>query len=308
MKKILKIGIVILHFGRKADTIECLQSVKKLHQTGIKLRIYLVNNDPENVISKEELIGFRNTKIISTGKNLGFGGGMNVGCRKALADKCGYILLLNNDTVVKKDFFIKLIPYFKDKTIGLISPVITYYNRPNVIWCAKGYLNRTFLYSKYPHMGKVMSHVMLDNPIEADFGAAALLVDSKVFRKIGFLDEKYFLNVEDIEFCFRAKQAGYRIVYAPYPLVLHKVSANTGIRGTNTLNQKQAFFYARNFFILLRDHRDYFNIYTALIGQTFIRLPFYTLFRSSSFFSAISYCRGYIYGMVYLLTGKLLSF
>ena len=151
MKKILKIGIVILHFGRKIDTIECLQSVKKLHLTRIKLRIYLVNNDPENVIFKEELTGFGNIKIISTGKNLGFGGGTNVGCKEALADRCEYVLLLNNDTVIKKNFFIKLIPYFKDKTIGLISPVITYYDRPDVIWCARGYLNHAFLFSSYPN-------------------------------------------------------------------------------------------------------------------------------------------------------------
>lgn len=308
MVKYKKIGIVIVHFGNKRDTLECLDSVKKLYKHRLRINIYLINNDPNNRFTMEETILFKNINIINLAENLGFAAGVNIGSKHALYDKCSYIFLLNNDTVVKPELLNIILPYFNDKNIGLISPIITYYTDPKIIWCASGYLNHTFLYSVYPNMGKVLSEVKFPDIIEADFGAAALLIKSDVFKKIGFFDERYFLEVEDIEFCFRAKNAGFRMVYAPYPLVLHKVSSNAGIKGTNMLTPKRAFFYARNFFILLRDHRKSFNIATALIGQTFIRLPFYIIFRTSSLLSIINYFKGYLHGIIYLYTGRLLSY
>ncbi|MBI2030992.1 MAG: glycosyltransferase family 2 protein [Candidatus Levybacteria bacterium] len=304
-KKVVKIGAVIVHYGDRSNTNECINSLLKNKDSNIDLKLYLVDNDSLNRFATEKN---KNIKYFASNRNLGFSGGVNIGIKEALKDKCSYILLINNDAVIKKHFFKHLLPYFKIKNVGMVSPVITYYDNPEVIWCANGYLNKRFVYSTFPYMGKRLAEANLPDPIEADFGAASLLVDSEVFRKIGFFKEKYFLYVEDVEFCLRAKKAGYRIVYSSKPLVLHKVSASAGIKGGNMLNSRAAFFYARNFFILIRDNRQSFNIITAFIGQTFIRLPFYIFLRCASLAAVFSYLRGYYFGLIYFLTGKLMSY
>lgn len=304
-EKIKTIGIVIVHFGNKKDTLECFRSVSLTSHEKVRLIVYLVDNDPENRIAKKELLPRLRITLLTQEKNLGYGGGVNVGVRQALKDRCDYILLLNNDVVVRKDLFKKLLPYFNKKYVGILSPMLVYYDNPRIIWCTHGYFNKKFLFTRYPFMNKNIHEISLPDAIESDFGAACLLIDSKVFRKIGLLDERYFINVEDVEWCLRAKKAGFKLIYVTKPLALHKVSANAGIRGTNLLSPLNAYFYARNFFILMRDHRNSLNLFTAIIGQTFVRLPFYTIFRSTSLKAICEYARGYINGWLYLLTGRL---
>lgn len=300
------IGIVVVHFGNKKDTFECLRSVSLASLEKVRLIFYLVDNDPQNRISKKDLLPRLHITLLTQEKNLGYGGGVNVGVRQALKDRCDYIFLLNNDVVVKKELFKKLLPYFNKKNVGLVSPMIAYYDNPGVIWCTHGHLNKRFLFTRYPFMNKTIHGTSLPDTIDSDFGAACLLINSGVFRKVGFLDERYFINGEDVEWCFRAKKAGFRLLYVTHPLALHKVSVNSGIKGTNLLTSLGAYFYARNFFIFMRDHKDSFNLFTAIIGQTFVRFPFYTLFRIRTLQAIREYTRGYIYGWLYLLTGKLL--
>ena len=304
-KRVKTLGIVVLHFGNKKDTFECLNSLSNAIPQDIDSIIYLIDNDPENRILLKELSFTLKIHLITSKKNLGFAGGMNMGIREALKAKCKYILLLNNDIVVKPKLIEKLLLYLT-QGVDIASPIITYYDKPDVIWCMDGYLNKLFLFTKHPNMNKKLADISFGKPIVSDFAAACLMVKNEVFRKVGFLDERYFLNVEDVEWCFRAKKAGFKIVYIPFPLAIHKVSVNTGIRGTSILTPTNAYYYGRNFFILLKDHRDSFNIFTALIGQTFIRLPFYIIFRTNSFSAVFSYFKGYFFGLYYLLTGKLL--
>lgn len=306
MKTTTKIGVVIVHFGNKKDTLECLRALEKTAKENVSLIIYLVDNDPENRILNKDLRGF-SLKIyrLEMNRNLGFGAGMNKGCQRGLKDQCRFMLLLNNDVVICKDSFKILLPYFKHKNVGVVSPLLVYYDNPKKIWCTNGKLNKTFLYTTYPHMDKFLQKVSLPDSIESDFSGACLLVDSKVFRKTGFFDERYFLYVEDVEWCLRVREADFKIIFVTQASVLHKVSAAAGVKGTNILSSQNAYFYARNFFILLRDHAKSFSVIYAIFGQTFIRFPFYALFRIRSFRGIISYLQGYIDGWSYLLTGKL---
>lgn len=301
----IKIGVVVVHFGKKDDTFECIRSLYKVKSKSCKVKIYLVDNDPENRINSSE-IRHPNTELITTLKNLGWAGGVNIGCRKAIKDNCNYIMLLNNDTVVRNGIFEKLLAYFYQKDVGMVSPIIVYYNNPDIIWCFGGKLNQKFLFTTHPNMNKSTGSISLLNPVESNYGGTCLLVKSTVFKKIGFFDERYFLNIEDVEWCFRASKAGFRLLYAPYPLVLHKVSATSGIKGSSILSLRNAYFYARNPFIFLRDHKDSLSITLAFIGQTFISFPYYILFRTKSFRVICSYIKGYFDGLMYLLTGSLL--
>lgn len=307
MRNSMQIGVVIAHFGNVRDTSECLESLSKVKKQGYSLFVYLIDNDPCNrfvfPFSRYKLKG----KVIVFQKNLGYGAAVNKGSKIAITDGCKYVLHLSNDVIVQEDIILKSIPYFKQKNVGAISPMIVYYDKPDTVWCIDGCLNELFLFTRYPYMNKKVNDIPYIFPIESEFAAACLFIRSSVFKQVGFFDERYFINVEDVEWCFRLRKAGYKLFFIPFPLALHKVSAGSGIRGTNMLNSYNAFFYARNFFIFLRDHRKKLHVSTALFGQMCIRLPFYIFFRSSSFSAVIAYLRGYMHGLFYLCTGKLLS-
>jgi GT2 family glycosyltransferase len=72
-----------------------------------------------------------------------------------------------------------------------------------------------------------------------------MFVNAKVFKKIGFFDEKYFLYYEDSDFCLRAKKADFRLVYAPSAVVFHENAKSTGL-GSNL----QDYFITRNRLLL----------------------------------------------------------
>ena len=301
-----KIGVVVVHYGNKNDTLDCLNALNKTRTSGLEIIVYLVDNGSKNKILLKDLKYKLKIILLNIKINRGIAVGGNLGIKTALKDKCDYIMSLNNDIIVKKDIFDVLLPYLKNN-IKIVVPMLVYYDKPDIIWCVNGYLNKRFLYSKYPYMNRKINSLLLPEVIYSDFAGACMIVDSEVYSKIGLYDERYFFGVEEIEWCFRAKSHGYKLIYTTKTKVLHKVAANTGIRGSNNMTPMLAYYSSRNFFIFLKDHITFFNVFTALIGQTFIRLPFYIVFRMNSFVSALSYIKGYIHGWDYLFTGKLRS-
>lgn len=302
-----KIGVIVVHFGNIKDTIACITSLNKMNTQSLHVVIYVIDNDTDNRIQKKKIHTKLPIKIYTTHKNMGWGSGANNGIVHALADGCSYILLLNNDAIVSKNIFVNMLPFFEKEEIGMVSPVILYYDNPNIIWCSGGKLNRKFLFTKHLFMNKSINSLTSLEPIEADYGGTCLLVKTEVFKKIGLFDSRYFLYAEDVEWCFRAKTAGFRLIYDPKTFVFHKISANAGVRGSNTLNVKSGYFLARNFFIFLKDHKDDIHISTAIFGQIFISLPYYLFFRIRTYHSIRMYLKGLFHGFFYLFTGKLFS-
>jgi GT2 family glycosyltransferase len=301
------IGIVIVHFGSIVDTHTCLQSLKNLSTGKYSLQVFLIDNDPKQRMPKKLFPKSLAITYIVSQTNGGFASGVNKGMTAALAAHCDYIFFLNNDTIVESTLFKKLLPYFSyDKRIGLLSPMLVYANESQKIWCTDGKVHLPFLYTTYPHMNEKFSDVHLPKIIYSDFGAAALLVKAEVCKKIGKFDEKYFLFGEDVEWCLRAKKTGYSLAYIPDCVVRHQISATSGEKGTNILTPLGAYLYARNFFYILADHRNWFNLYAALAGQLCIRAPFYMLLRMRSLASRKAYIVGIRDGLYYLFTKQVL--
>ncbi|MDE2025022.1 MAG: glycosyltransferase family 2 protein [Patescibacteria group bacterium] len=306
-RKKLKIGIIVVHYGLVQDTKECLESLQQIIPGPYSFKVFLVDNDPTNRFPSQSWSKDLPVSLITSSVNGGFAAGINLGALKALAEDVDYLLFLNNDTIVHQDLFTEILPYFSyDSSLGLLSPMLVYHQDPEKIWCTSGKVHKLFFYSTYPYMDRKLSDVRLPKVIYSDFAAAALFVKSEVIKKIGLLDEKYFLFAEDIEWCLRAQKAGYKLAYVTKPLVIHKVSATSGNKGTNNLSPLGAYLYARNFFYVLGDHHTWFNPFLAIVGQLCIRAPFYMLFRMSGFSSRKAYVTGIRDGFVYLFSKQII--
>jgi len=241
----MKIAIVILHFVNQKLTERCLASVKKLNQKGFRLEVIIVNNNPQEDL-KDLAKKFSDFLFLSTGQNLGFTGGNNLGIREALKGKADWVFLVNNDTVLAKDLLVQLIKVARsDSKIGILGPKIYFApgyefhqarykpsERGKVFWFAGGLIDWQNVLASHRGVDEV-DRGQYEKQIETDFvSGCAMLVKREVFEKIGLLDEKYFLYWEDVDFCQRAKRSGFKVVYVPGAKLWHANAGSSAVGGS----------------------------------------------------------------------------
>ena len=253
----IKVGIVILNWNRKDDTVACLNSLDRLRvPLEHELKIYLVDNgstdDSLKAFSKITSPSFR---LIENKINLGYVGGNNIGVKEAISEGCDWVLILNNDTLVDRGLVTNFVKFFHgNKDVEIVSPKI--YFAPGyefhkdrypkalqgrVVWYAGGMIDWKNCYATNFGVDDV-DRGQYDAEREIDFATGtAMLVRSQVFEKIGFFDERYYMYFEDVDFSLRAKKAGFKIIYFPKSFLWHKVAQSSEI-GSN-LND---YFITRN--------------------------------------------------------------
>jgi GT2 family glycosyltransferase len=235
----MKIVIVVLNYNTKKEILDCLDSVSELKKNGHEISVLVVDNASTDGSSRTISKKFPQIPLIQNNKNLGFAGGNNIGIKKELESNPDGVLVLNPDTIVDQNLILELVKVARsDPKIGIIGPKIYFYpgrefhkNRyekaelGKVIWYAGGKIDWNNVLASHKGVDEV-DHGQYEKEEETDFvSGAAMFVKREVFKKIGFLDERYFLYLEDLEFCQRAKQAGFKIVFAPQALVWHKNAA-----------------------------------------------------------------------------------
>lgn len=202
--------------GRTEETVFCLSPKK---------RLILIKND----------------------KNYGFAEGNNIGIRHAFKTiNPGYILLLNNDTVVDRNFLRELINVTEsDDMIAFAGPKNYYYDyhgRTNVLNFAGGKI--IMWRGKTEQRGRGELDVgQYDTIANVDFIlGACLLARKEIIETIGLLDPVYFLYWEETDWCTRAKNAGYKLQYIPNAKIWHKIGASS----TPQINSKIEYYRTRN--------------------------------------------------------------
>lgn len=236
-----RISIILVNWNGAIDTIECIRSLKKCQYTNFEIIVVDNNSERSDVeLLKKEFSS--HIKILKNKTNLGFAGGVNTGINFALRSGSDYLLLLNNDTVVEPDFLDFLIEQGeKNEDIGILVPKICYYSAPHIIWSAGGYISRLrasgFSYGDGKHEEK------FNNSKFVTFGSGCcLLIKANVLKKIGLFDENYYLYLEDADFCYRVKNAGYKIFYVGRSKILHKVN----VASTRNIDVLPLYFITRN--------------------------------------------------------------
>lgn len=225
MNQYPKVSIIILNWNGYLDTIECMESLKKITYPNYEIIVVDNASSGEDVkILKEKYAD--SIHIIDNDQNYGFPEGCNIGMRYALQGGTDYLLLLNNDVKVDPEFLSKLVEVAEsDPAIGITGSKIYYYYQPNRIQGAGGkiiwWLGIMYIYGDEEDTGQ------WDKIAERDylFGTSFLLKKA-VVEKIGFMDPFFVFGVEEYDYCTRAKRDGFKIVYVPESRVWHKVGAS----------------------------------------------------------------------------------
>jgi GT2 family glycosyltransferase len=212
------VAIIIVNFNGKEDTLRCLESLRQ--DRYVNKQIIVVDNGSNNdsvVVIREAC---PEAILIETGKNLGFGGGNNVGIRHAVAAGADYVYLLNNDTTSEPDALSELVKAARENpSFGILAPVMHYMAEPEKIWFGGATLNPETLKALHdngspPKRGDPLREIPWAT-------GCAMLIPAGVISKLGGFDERFFLYSEDVDLSLRAKAAGHRIGLVPAARIFH---------------------------------------------------------------------------------------
>lgn len=239
--------VSILNFNGNSNTLECIESLRKINISDFKLTVLVIDNKSlEKFKLQNESPGKIEIKVINNEENLGFSGGHNVGIKYALENGADYVLILNNDTYVDSNFLTELIKVAeKDGSIGILAPKIYFApgfeyhknrysteEKGKVLWYAGGEMDWNNVIGHHRGVDEVEKG-QFNKTEETELATGCcMLIKKEVFEKIGNLDEKYFLYYEDADLTMRAKKNGFKIVYVPKSLVWHKNAGSAGGSGS----------------------------------------------------------------------------
>lgn len=218
------VAIIILNWNGREDTLACLDSLSHLMYPAY--RVVVVDNGSEDNSVDAIRSAYPQVTLIEAGDNLGFAGGNNLGLEQARAWKAGYVLLLNNDTIVDPDFLRLLVEKGEeDSTAGIVGPSVYYFDRPDVLWTAGGSIDWERGDSRMIGVGEVDRGQYGTKPRQVDFiSGCALLVKMAVIDRVGPLDPRFFAYYEETEWCVRVSRSGYKIFHVPNAKIWHKIS------------------------------------------------------------------------------------
>ncbi len=251
-----KIAIIVLNWKQPKLTIETITSLLKIKHTSFEYQIILIDNgspDDSLKIFNQEYKNNKLIKIIDTKGNFGYAGGNNFGINYALKKDFDFLVIINNDVLVDSNFIEELLK--ESKKYDVVGPKIYFapgyeYHKDHyqkkdlgkVIWSMGGQMDWNNIYGSNISIDEVDNgqfNKIIDN---IDFiSGCCLMASRQVFEKIGGFDENYFMYMEDVDFCHRAKLAGFKMACIPKSIIWHVNSGSTSGPG-----HLQNYFITRN--------------------------------------------------------------
>ena len=218
-----KLTIVIVTYKNEANILQCLGSLKKYILNG---DILVIDNSSRDEIDRVIEKNFSRIKLIKNKKNIGFGAAANQGARITKGD---YLLFLNPDTVVKEGCIEEMVSFLKKKKdAGAIGCKVLNPDASLQPSCGRFPTIINIILDRIPVLNKLFKTELIRqenfySKIQTPdwISGVFFMVKKNVFENLGGFDERYFLYVEDVDFCYRAREAGYKIYYNPKAEIIH---------------------------------------------------------------------------------------
>lgn len=240
-----QVCIILLNWQGWRDTIECLDSLAELDYSNY--RILVVDNHSTNDSLIKIKAAYPDIELIVNERNLGFGGGCNVGIHKALNSGADYVWLLNNDTHVDPLALRALIEKAESEPkAGAVGSKIYYMDQPNQLqaW-GGGYINFVLGVSRHYHKpvpDKCLHYLT----------GASMLLRREALEQSGSFDEGFFMYWEDADLGFRLRKAGWKLAVAEKSCIWHKESASLGKKSAQLdkyFNNSAVRFFSKHAFL-----------------------------------------------------------
>ena len=231
--------------------------------------------------------------FIKSDRNLGYAGGNNLGINYGMEQgDADFFWVLNNDTVVPPSSLKEILIYWNKlekerRHPGIIGSKLRFYDSPEMLQGVGAVFNKytakiaqigTFEADKGQYDAGI-------TPVDFVIGAS-LFTSARMIRKVGVMAEEYFLYNEEIDWCLRARRAGYFVGYAPKSLIFHKQGASTkNSVKSKKKNIKAMFYQFRN--IILFYKKFYPHLAFIPVSVVILRILKFGFLSDRKFFSLL---------------------
>lgn len=308
------VGIVLLNYKKWEDTIECLSSIKNINYTNYKIFVidnYSNNNSLENINSwwekkYSDSIEKTSNKLFNSNsnqtffsfqslENKGYAVGNNIGIKFAIEQNCDYILVLNPDTQVTKDFLNPMVDFLhNNKDVAMVGPkIVTPENKIDYVCARKRpiiwdyiiptyilrYFFKNFSYSKYNPVLYPSSLYLSNSPEHVDIiSGACMLIKSCTIKEVDFFDKNTFLYLEELILHEKLIKKHKKTYYIPNSIIIHKQGSSTSLD---------------SWLFIRKEYLKSLNYYLAKYRNFNIFLRIFVLI-NVSIFQGLSYFKSYI--------------
>jgi GT2 family glycosyltransferase len=267
----IKVSIVIVNWRTPLLLKRCLEAINN-DQNAKAFEIVVIDNasgdDSLTILANE----FPYVKVIANQDNLGF----SKACNQAIPQTTGqYVLLLNPDTLIVDGAVSQLATFLDNNSqCGAVGPKVLNDNGTLQLACRRSFptpaaalFRLTYLSKLFPgHHLFAKYNMTYANPSETcqvdALSGSCMMVRRSVIALIGLLDEDIFMFGEDIDWCWRIKQAGWQVFYYPQAVIYHSHGAASRLRpagATINLHKGMAVFYRKHL------SRNYWPVFNQLV-------------------------------------------
>lgn len=267
----MDLSIIIVSYNTAELLKNCIESVYKTYPKD-KLEIFVVDNGSSDGSPAMIKKSFRDVILIESKKNLGFSKANNLAIKRAVGQ---YILLLNPDTIVTKDSLNKCVQYMdKHGDVGILGCKVLLPDGRLDVACRRSFPTPSVSFYRMTGLSKLfpknrlfgqynLTYLDENETYEVDsIVGAFMLVRRKVIELVGMLDEDYFMYGEDIDWCYRIKQAGWKVTYYHEAVIYHYKGASGGKKDPRIIRE---FYRAMRLFYEKHYKSEYTVITTGII-------------------------------------------
>lgn len=258
------IYIVLVNYNDQKYMEDFMRSLER--QTYQNFRVVMVDSASTDGSAEWIQNNYPECRTLLQKENVGFAKGCNIGIEYARKNGADYILLLNIDTVLEDNLLEELVKYAGDNTV--VSPKI-YSSRDKVdIWYAGGRLD----YATGCHVQYHDERLEEGNTRSAHrvtfISGCCMLIPIKVLRRVGDLDEKFFMYYDDDDLSIRFRKARVHMIYVSTTSLWHKVGGSYG--GVRSILTE--YYFTRNRLYLMKKHKDVMTVsYHKIAREIFSR-------------------------------------
>jgi GT2 family glycosyltransferase len=235
-----RVTAVVLNYRTSDQTWLAARSIESSRD---RANIIIVDNGSLDGSIERLAAGLPGCQVLSTGNNLGFSGGCNVGIGQALHGGADFVLLVNSDAVLS--------PYAigalgraarENPRAGILAPILFSREEPDRIASAGIRFSLSSGRMRHVAAGQPISLLPPGSVHRVDaVSGCVMLIRRRVFEEAGLLDEAFFFSFEDIEFCLRARRAGFDVLSVSEAIAYHE-----GGRSIGRLSPDRVYYAARN--------------------------------------------------------------
>ncbi len=252
------LAVVILNYNRADLLADCLASLYAV-PTACALEVWVVDNASEDGSAAMVQTRFPQVRLLCSPINGGFAHGNNLALRQILAEgTVDYVMLLNNDTLVPDGALDGLVAAIEaEPAVAVVGPRLRLPDGSLDLACRRSFPTPTVAFYHMTGLARIfprsprfarynMTFLAPDQRTEVDaVVGACMLLRRTVIAEVGLLDEAFFMYGEDLDWCYRIKQYGWRIVYEPAVVVQHYKRAASTRRAMPSI---RAFYAAMRIF------------------------------------------------------------